>query len=225
MDATVAIARLKALADPRVAAGLPRFGVHTRHALGLTAPQIRGLAREIGTDHSLALALWRTGIHEARILASLIDDPARVTETQMERWARDFDSWALCDACCYLLFDRTPYAHRKAAEWSWREEEYVKRGAFALMAGLAIHDKQAGDVALRAFLPIIRRESTDERNFVRKAVNWALRQIGKRNRALNRAAIATAERIRARDSKAAHWIAADALRELRSAAVQRRLQR
>ncbi len=217
--------RLRALGDPEVAAGVARFGIPAARALGVTAPQLRRLAREIGVEHALAHALWHTGILEARALATLVEDPARVTVRQMESWARDFDSWSVCDACCYSLFDRTPFAYRQAVAWSRRREEFVKRGAFALMAGLAIHDKAADDARFLPFLRLIRRAATDERHFVKKGVNWALRQIGKRSLSLNRAAIATAEELRQLASASARWIAADALRELRSAAVQRRLLR
>ncbi len=169
--------------------------------------------------------MWKTGLLEARLLAALLDEPARVSEAQMDRWAKDFDSWAVCDACCGNLFDKTPMAFRKAAEWSRRKEEFVKRAGFALMAALAVHDKQSRDRSFLSFLPIIQRESHDDRNFVKKAVNWTLRQIGKRNLRLNRAAVRTAEKMRAKDSSSAKWIAADAWRELESAAVQRRLKR
>ena len=149
------------------------------------APNLRRLAKEIGREHDLAGELWRTGIHDARILATLIDDPAQVTVRQMEQWAADFNSWAVCDAACCCLFDKTPHAWGKAVEWTEREEEYVKRAGFVLMAALAVHDKKAPDEQFEAFLPLIARHATDERNFVKKAVNWALRQIGKRNRRLN----------------------------------------
>ncbi len=183
------------------------------------------IAREIGHDHALALELWESGVLEARCVAALIDDPKLVTEEQMERWVRDFDNWAVCDNCCGRLFDKTPFAYRKALEWSCREEEYVKRAAFSLMAVLAVHDKQASDSKFLRLLPVIKRGSTDERNFVKKAVNWALRQIGKRNLSLNKAAIKTAQEIQGIDSRSARWIAADALRELRGEAVQERLRR
>ncbi len=223
MDYEDVLARLRALADPKHAAGMAAFGIRADRALGISVPALRRLARQIGRDHALAEQLWSSGIHEARVLASMVADPRQVTDEQMERWAADFDSWDVCDACSCDLFDKTPFAYRKAAQWSAREEEFVKRAAFALMAGLAVHDKKAPDEPFLDFLPLIVRESTDDRNFVRKAVNWALRQIGKRNPALNLAAIAAAEEIRGADSKAARWIAADALRELRSEAVQRRL--
>jgi len=215
---------LKALGDPRALEGMARFGIPTHHTLGgISVPTLRRLAREIRKDHRLADQLWRTGVHEARLLASLIADPKLVTEAQMERWAKQFDGWDVCDACCNNLFDKTPFAYGKAWEWSRREEEFVKRAGFVLMAVLAVHDKKAGDGQFLKFLPRIKRESRDERNFVKKAVNWALRQIGKRNLGLNRAAIQAAKEIQQTDSRSARWIAADALRELTSDAVQTKL--
>lgn len=203
---------------------MARFGITAENVLGISTPVLQRMAREIGRDHALALELWKSGVFEARCVAALIDDPRLVTEEQMEWWARDFDNWAVCDNCCGRLFDKTPWAYRQASKWSRREEEYVKRAAFSLMAALAVHDKQAGDAKFLKFLPPIQRESSDERNFVKKAVNWALRQIGKRNAVLNKAAIKTAQEIRKIDSPSARWIAADALRELRSDAVQNRLR-
>lgn len=212
------------MADPRARQGMARFGIPVGNALGgISTPVLKKLAREMGKNHRLARGLWKSGIHEARHLAALVDDPVQVTEAQMERWARDFDSWDVVDGCCLYLFVKTPYAYRKALEWSSRNAEFVKRAAFTLMAVLAVHDKKAADVKFLRFLPIIKRESTDKRNFVKKAVNWALRQIGKRNVKLNRAAIKTAQEIRLIDSRSAKWIAADALRELTSEAVQTRL--
>lgn len=193
---------------------MARFGINPDRALGVRIPDLRTLAREIGTDHSLALRLWRTGVHEARILAGMIDDPARVTERQMESWARSFDSWDICDQVCMNLFDKTPLAWSKAAEWAGRDEEFVKRAGFALMACLAVHDKGAGDGAFRRFLPSIEREAGDDRNFVKKAVNWALRQIGKRNGRLRRDALRAARRLAENESRAARWVGRDALREL-----------
>ena len=215
---------LKSHYKPENIEGMARFGIVTKKAYGVPAPALRKLAREIGKDHALAQRLWSSGIHDARVLAALIDDPAEVTEEQMESWAADFDNWGVCDACCGNLFDKTGFAYRKAVEWSRRDEEFVKRAGFALMACLVVHDKKADDRQFERFLPIIEREATDDRNFVKKAVNWALRQIGKRNLRLNRKAIERAERIRALDSRAARWIAADALRELRGDAVQKRLR-
>ena len=217
--------RLRSLANPRNVEGMARFGISPRNTLGISVNDLRRIAKEIGRDHSLAQQLWKSGVHEARILAVLIDDCRRVTEQQMERWLKDIDSWDVCDGCSYHLFDKTPFAYRKSMEWSRRKEEFVKRAAFAMMAALAVHDKEARDAKFLKFLPPIRRESTDERNFVKKAVNWALRQIGKRNVALNKAAIKTAQEIREIDSPSARWIAADALRELKSEAVQRRLRK
>ncbi len=216
---------LKALADPRVREKMAYFGVNVPQAHGISAPVLHALARHIGKDHALAEQLWASSIHEARILATLIGESEKVTAGQMDRWARDFDAWDVVDAaCCYLYASAAP-AWRKIDAWSRRREEFVKRAAFSLAAYLSYKDKQAPDARFERFLRVIERESGDERNFVRKAVNWALRNIGKRNLRLNRAAIRTAEQIRRRESRAARWIAADALRELRSEAVQARLRR
>jgi 3-methyladenine DNA glycosylase AlkD len=202
---------------------MARYGIATQRALGVSIPELRTLARSIGQHHELAGALWETEIHEARILASMIDDPSQVTEVQMEAWAGAFDSWDLCDQVCGNLFDRTRYAFDKATEWTGREEEFVKRAGFATVAWATVHRKETDDDRFRAFLPIIRRECTDDRNFVKKAVNWALRQIGKRSPELNAEAIATAEQIRKLDSRAARWIGDHALRELTSEPVRQRL--
>ncbi|MGH2575870.1 MAG: DNA alkylation repair protein [Ignavibacteria bacterium] len=162
-----------------------RFGINTEKAYGISMPNIRKVARKYRHNHELALSLWETGIHEARIAAALMDDPKKVTQTQMEKWVKDFNSWDLCDQCCGNLFDRTPYAHKKAVEWCKKEKEFVKRAGFALMAWLAVHDKKADNKKLSSFFPLIEKGSDDDRNFVKKAVNWALRQIGKRNSVLN----------------------------------------
>jgi 3-methyladenine DNA glycosylase AlkD len=216
--------RMRDLARPGRREGMARFGINPDRALGVRIPDLRRLAKEIGTDHRLALALWRTGVHEARILASMIDDPAKVTERQMESWVADFDSWDLCDQCCGNLFDRLPFAYGKAMEWADRDEEFVKRAAFALVAWSAVHDKTADDRVFLEFLPVIEREAADDRNFVKKAVNWSLRQIGKRNRRLHRAAVASARRLtRQQNSISARWIGTDALRELTGEAVMKRL--
>lgn len=219
------IERLRSLGDLKAVAGAARFGIHVPNLLGVSAPNLRKLAQEIGSDHRLAAELWRTGVHDARILAALLDDPAKVTRRQMDQWAGDFDSWAVCDAACCCLFDKTPYAWDKALAWIGRNPEYVKRAGFVLMAALAVHDKRAADERFEAFLPLLVQHAADERNFVKKAVNWALRQIGKRNAHLNAFAIRTAESIRRIDSSAARWIASDALRELTSKKVQARLMR
>ncbi len=215
---------LKSKRNARNVAGMARFGINPKNTLGISIPVLRALAKEIGTDHALALKLWASGIHEARILAAIVDEPASVTEAQMERWVKQFDSWDVCDQVCMNLFGKTRYAHRKALEWSKREKEFEKRAGFALMAVLAVHDRDAGDAAFERFLPVMVRGARDERNFVKKAVNWALRQIGKRNTRLNRAAIKTARGMMQIDSKSARWVASDALRELTSAATQKRLR-
>jgi 3-methyladenine DNA glycosylase AlkD len=224
MQARDILKQLKAQSNARNIAGMARFGINPRNTYGVSIPTLRRMAGQAGKDHRLAQELWRSGIHEARILASLVDVPAEVTAAQMERWVRDFDSWDVCDQVCANLFDKTEFAYGKALAWSAHKEEFVKRAGFALMAALAWHDKTGTDAAFRRFLPAIKRGSTDERNFVRKAVNWALRQIGKRNRALNRAARTTAREIQRIDSPAARWIAADALRELESPTVQKRMK-
>jgi 3-methyladenine DNA glycosylase AlkD len=217
--------RLQSLGDPRNVEGMARYGIRTKKAFGVSAPQLRQLAKELRKEHELADRLWGTGVHDARILAALIDDPALVTERQMDRWAKDFDTWAVCDSACGCLFDKTPYAWDKATEWIERQEEYVKRAGFVLMAALAVHDKKAPNERFEAFLSLIESHATDERNFVKKAVNWALRQIGKRNLHLNALAIRAGEQIRRIDSKAARWIASDALRELTSDNVRQRLKK
>lgn len=217
---------LEETGSPENRAGMGRFGINVSQAHGVSVSQLREFAkREIGrNDHELAAELWTSGIHEARTLAVLIDDPRQVTEAQMNRWVRDFDSWDVCDGACSVLFDKTPFAYDKTREWSDREEEFVRRAAFALMAALAVHDKRADDEAFLQFLPFIKNASLDERNFVKKAVNWALRQIGKRNSRLNTAAVAAAQEIGGLDSKSARWIASDALRELKGEKVQARLK-
>jgi 3-methyladenine DNA glycosylase AlkD len=215
--------QLNGIADPSRLSGMARYGIATDKALGITVTELRRLARTIGRDHDLAAELWETEIHEARMLATLVDEPARVTDAQIEAWVRDLASWDLCDGLCGNLLDRTPFAFDKAIEWSQRDEEFVKRAGFALMACTAVHRKDVGDDRFEAFLPIIRAEATDGRNYVKKAVSWGLRQIGKRSPGLNRAAIETATQIRAIDSRAARWIGSDALRELTSDAVRERL--
>jgi 3-methyladenine DNA glycosylase AlkD len=216
---------LKNLADPKVRKKMAYFGVKVPKAHGISAPVLHALARRIGRNHELAEKIWATGIHEARILATLIGESSKVTSAQMERWVRDFNSWDVVDAaCCYLYAQAAP-AWVKADQWSRRRKEFEKRAAFSLAAYLSYKDKTAVDARFERFLRVIEREAWDERNFVRKAVNWALRNIGKRNLRLNRAAILTAERIRRQGSRSARWIAADALRELKSGAVQARLRR
>lgn len=224
MELNEILERLRSHSNPENVKGMARFGINPKNTYGVSIPVLRKMAKELGSDHSLALKLWESGIHEARILASMIDLPDKVTATQMDRWAEDFDSWDVCDQCCSNLFDKTKVAYQKASEWSSRQEESVKRAGFALMAALAFHDKKATDARFLVFLKAIKREAIDDRNFVRKAVNWALRQIGKRNLRLNNAAIRTAKEIQEIDSKSARWIASDALRELSSASVRSRLR-
>lgn len=214
---------MKSQARPDQLAGMARYGIKPDGRLGVSVPYMRKLAKEIGRDHGLALELWQTGIAEARIMAALVDEPDKLTEQQMEEWVRDIDSWDVCDQVCLNLFEKSPLAWKKVRDWFEREEEFVKRTAFSLIACLAWHNKTAGDQKFIELLPVIKRGATDERNFVKKAVNWALRTIGKINPNLNRAAITTAREIQKLDSKAARWIAADAIRELESQAVQRRL--
>lgn len=216
--------KLKSLADPKAVEGMARFGINPKNTYGVSIPNLRAMAKEIGRNHILAQQLWASGIHEARILAGMIDDPETVTEKQMDSWVKDFDSWDVCDQCCSNLLDKTKFAYRKAVEWSERHEEFVKRAGFVLMAALAVHDKKAKDEEFLKFLPIIKRESIDNRNFVKKAVNWALRQIGKRNINLNKAAIKIAKDMQGIDSNSAKWIALDARRELTSETIQKRLR-
>src|SRR3989344_4134391 len=223
MDSNDVFKKLKSLANPKNVAGMARFGINPANTLGVPIPILRKLARERGKDRKLAQELWESGIHEARILASMIDDPKLVTGEQLEKWVRDFDSWDVCDQVCMNLFDKTSVAYKKAIEWARRDKEFEKRAGFALMACLASHDKEAGDVRFAQFFPLIKQAASDERNFVKKAVNWALRQIGKRNRNLNKMAIGTAQEIIKIDSKTAKWIATDALRELTSDAILKRL--
>jgi 3-methyladenine DNA glycosylase AlkD len=217
--------RLRALGDPRYLAGLPRYGVIIkRPAFGVPIPKIRALAKEIGHDQGLAMAVWDTGILDARHLAPMIADPTATTPREMDRWLREIDSWDVCDTACFDLWRHTPHAWSKVRQWARRKREYERRAAFGLLAGLVVSDKTARDERFEEALSLIEEASDDDRNFVKKAVNWALRQVGKRNPHLNRAAIAAADRIAARGTRPARWIAADALRELRSEPVQRRLR-
>lgn len=215
--------KLKSLANPKNVQGMARFGISSKNTLGISMPVLRKMAKEIGNGHRLASELWNSGFHEARILAGLIDETEKVTEIQIEKWAKDFDSWDVCDQVCSSLFDKTNFAWQKVIEFSKRKEEFVKRTGFTLMACLAVHDKKAQNKDFIKLLPIIKREATDERNFVCKAVNWALRQIGKRNKNLNKEAIKIAREILKIDNKTAKWIAADAIKELESEQIQKRL--
>ena len=219
------IQKLKSLSDPEAVKGMARFGINPENTYGISIPNLRKIAKEAGGNHDLAQQLWASNVHEARILASMIDEPKMVTEEQMEAWVKNFDSWDVCDQVCMNLFEKVPIAWKKIIDWTEREEEFVKRAAFALIACLAWHNKKAEDKKIIALFPVIIQGATDERNLVKKAVNWALRNIGKRNLNLNKAVINTAKEIQRIDSKAARWIASDALRELTSEAVQKRLAR
>ncbi|UCD73658.1 MAG: DNA alkylation repair protein [Candidatus Bathyarchaeota archaeon] len=217
--------KLRAKAKSTRIEGMTQYGMVAERRLGVSVPEMRRIAKDQGKNHKLALELWKTGIPEAQIVAAMIDEPEKLTEEQMEDWVKDINSWDICDQVCMNLFERTPLAWKKIIDWSEREEEFVKRAAFALLACLAWHKKDEEDQRFITYLPVIKRESTDERNMVKKAVNWALRNIGKRNPNLNKTAIQTAKEIREIDSKAARWIASNAITELESEAVQRRIRK
>ena len=224
MEVKQVVDRLRSIGDPKAVEGMARFGIQSSNSFGVSVPKLRTLARELGHDHHLSLQLWGTGLHDARLLATMIDDPRQVTIPQMEKWVRDFDSWDVVDGCCGNLFDKTPFAVARAKEWCRREAEYEKRAGFVLMAELAVHDKKAKDQVFLDFLPLIIDGASDKRNFVKKAVNWSLRQIGKRNLKLNKAAVSTALKIQKMESGSAKWVASDALRELKSTQVQKKLR-
>ncbi|MBS7622611.1 DNA alkylation repair protein [Candidatus Bathyarchaeota archaeon] len=217
--------RLKARARHSRLEGMARYGMKVERRLGVSVPDMRRIAKEFGKDHRLALTLWKAGLAEARMVASMIGEPEKLTEEQMDEWVKDIDSWDVCDQVCMNLFEKSPLAWKKILDWSRREEEFVKRAAFSLIACLAWHSKGDGDERFLRLLPVIEQGATDERNYVKKAVDWALRNIGKRNRNLNRAAIEVAQKLQRIDSKSARWIASDTIRELESRAVQRRLEK
>lgn len=221
---TEIIRKMKSLSNEKGIEGMAKFGITPEKTFGVSIPNLRKIAKEIGKDHELAKKLWELNIRETRILASMIDDPDSVKEEQMDEWVKDFDYWEICDQVCQNLFIHTKFAYKKVIEWSEREEEFVKRAGFSLMAWLAFKDKDADDKRFEEFFPIIKREATDNRNFVKKAVSWALRQIGKRNCYLNKKGIETAKEIQRINSKSAKWIARDALKELKSQEVQKRLK-
>jgi len=217
--------KLKSLSNPKAVEGMRRYGITPEETFGVSIPNLRKIAREIGINHNLALKLWNINIRETRILASMIDDPKLVSEEQMEDWVKTFDYWEICDQVCQNLFAHTRFAYSKALEWSKRKEEFVKRAGFTIMARLAVGDKKKEDKEFEEFLKVIVDEVVDDRTYVKKAVNWALRQIGKRNLYLNKKAIETALKIKELDSKTARWIASDALRELTSEKIQMRLNK
>ena len=222
--AAAVLDELRAVADPARRPGMARVGINVERAWGVSIPDCRRIARRHRPDHGLALGLWETGVHEARILASMVDDPAAVTDAQMESWVAGFDSWDVCDQVCGNLFGRTPRAFTKARAWTRRDEEFVRRAGFVLVAVRAARDREHDDAFWLRWLPAIRRGAADDRNYVKKAVNWALREIGKRDEVLHAAAIEEAERLIATEGRAARWIGRDALRELRSDAVRARVR-
>lgn len=219
------VKKLESKAKPENLEGMARFGISTEGRLGLPVPEMRRIAKEIGKDHQLGLELWQTGYAEARIVAGFISEPDKLTEDQMENWVKDFNSWDVCDQICSCLFCRSPLGWKKVYDFADRDEEFVRRTSYALIACLAWHDKVAEDKKFIETFPLIKNASTDDRNFVKKAVNWALRNIGKRNSKLNKEAIKLAKDIKKIDSKSARWIANDAIRELESEAVQERLRK
>jgi 3-methyladenine DNA glycosylase AlkD len=224
-DVRAVLAKLERQGTRAYREGLTRYGITAPRAFGVSMAKIQVLARRLGRDHSLALALWETEWYEARLLASLVAEPERLTATQMDRWCRDFDNWAVCDTACFHLFDRTPHAFGKVRKWSARRGEQQRRAAFALLASLALHDKAAADAEFARCLPLVEAAAGDDRNFVKKAVSWALRGVGRRSLALNRDAVALSRRLMESPLPAARWVGQDALKELTSAAVTRRLAR
>jgi 3-methyladenine DNA glycosylase AlkD len=214
---------LKSTANPENVKGMAKFGINPENTLGIPVPVLRGLAKQYRKNHTLAQELWDSGYHEARLIAAFVDDPKQVTEAQMENWVRDLDSWDVCDQVCSNLFDRTPWAYRKAIEWSQQEKEFVRRAGFVMMACLAVHDKKAPDDKFEQFLQAIIKQAGDERNFVKKAVNWALRQIGKRNIYLHAQALKLASDLANADNKNTRWIGKDALRELTNETVRKKI--
>jgi len=219
------VASLRRLGSRRNRDGMARYAIPSDRAFGVSMGKIQAMAKRLGRDHALAAALWKTGWYEARTLAAFVAEPERFTPAHMDRWCRDFDSWAICDTVCFHLFDRTPHAFRKVARWSRRNEEFVRRAAFALLASLALHDRENGDAAFRRCLPLIARAASDPRNFVKKGVSWALRGVGHRSRSLHAASVALARRLAVSEEPAARWVGRDALRDLTRPAVAKRLSR
>jgi 3-methyladenine DNA glycosylase AlkD len=218
-----ALAALEKMSTKHDRDNLKRFGITAGKAYGVSMANIQALAKRLGRSHDLAAALWETGWYEARLLTSFVDEPARVTPAQMDRWCRDFDNWGICDTICFHLFDRTPHAWTKVARWHDKRAEFVKRAAIALLASLALHDKRAPDRRFVEGLAFIERAATDERNFVKKGVSWALRLIGRRNQGLNAEAVVVARRLAASPEPAARWVGKGAAKELTSPLVMRRL--
>ncbi len=223
VDAGAAVAELKRLATKGTRDGMARYGLPSDKAFGVPVGKIQQLAKRLGQSHELAAALWDTGWYEARMLAAFVDEVDRVTPAQMDRWCRDFDNWGIVDTVCFKLFDRTPHAFAKARQWAGRKAEFEKRAGVVLLACLALHDKRAADAPFLRCLPLVERAASDDRNFVKKGVSWALRSIGRRNAALHAAAVKVARRLAASAEAAPRWVGKDALRELTSPAVTRRL--
>lgn len=223
MDVAEVLAWLERKGSRRVIEGMARYGLPSDGAFGVPMGALLTLAKRLGKDQALSLALWKSGRYEARLLAALVGEPSRVTRRQMDAWAAGFRNWGDCDTVCFKLFDQTPFAWEKARQWSASPREFVKRGGFALMACLALHDKAASDESFLAVLPLIEKGARDERNFVKKGVSWALRLIGRRNPALNAAALAVARRLASSDEPAARWVGLDAARELSSPKVRAQL--
>ncbi|HKO90820.1 MAG TPA: DNA alkylation repair protein [Polyangiaceae bacterium] len=223
VDAEGVVATLKRMGSQRTRDGMARYAIPSDQAFGVPVGELRAFAKRLGPSHALAAALWDSGWYEARMLACFVDEPALVTSAQMDRWCRDFDNWAICDTACFHLFDRTPHAFGRIAAWSRRRPEFVRRGAFALLASVALHDKESGDEPFLRTLPLIEAAASDERNFVKKSVSWALRGIGGRSRELSLAALALGERLSASDEPTQRWVGKDVLRELRKPALQKRL--
>jgi len=225
MDFDQVMKKLYSMKNKKNVEGMARYGINPHNNLGVSIYKLRPIAKENGRDHNLALKLWDSGVHDARLLACFIDETEMVTSKQMDSWAKDFDSWDICDQACTSLFDQTSFAWKKIYEWAERDEEFVKRGAFSIIAGLSVHDKKAEDKKFEKIFPLIIKHSIDDRNYVKKAVNWALRNIGKRNISLNKKAVRVAKEIQKIDSKTARWIANDAIRELTNEKIKQRLEK
>lgn len=219
------VEKLRSMASPKVRDGMARYAIPSDKAFGIAVGDLKKLAKKLGPSHELAAGLWKTGSYEARMLATFVDEPDKVTAAQMDRWCKDFDNWAICDTACFALFDRTPHAWAKLRQWAKHKDEFVKRAAFALLASLTVHDKQATDEPFIESLALIEKAASDDRNFVKKAVNWALRSIGKRSRALHAAALELARRLAESEAAAPRWIGKGALRELQGASVKKRLSK
>ena len=219
------MAQVKSMGDPKNIKGMERFGIKTENNFGNSVTALRKYAKKIGKNHDLAVKLWESGIRDARMVAACIEDPETVSEGQVDKWVKDLDSWDICDHCCGHFFDKTPFAYKKVREWTKSYELFVKRAGFSLIAWLAVHDKKKDDSEFVNFLKIIERESTDERKYIRKSANWALRQIGKRNIDMNKKALIVSNKIQKIDSKSAKWIASDAIRELTSEKVKQKLEK